>query len=147
MGITGPGEADWPDSLAAIYDEFKALIGPEAATRFERYVGLADPPRPATPNYTVGAIGVAPEYQGRGVGRLLLDDIHARSAAHPTSQGVYLDTENPASKRFYERCGYRAIAHERLDGVIDIWGMYRADPGVEEGGNDESDEQQVRRGG
>lgn len=36
MGITGPGEADWPDSLAAIYDEFKALIGPEAATRFER---------------------------------------------------------------------------------------------------------------
>lgn len=103
-------ELDWP------------LLGVE---RWERYPALADRHRPAAPNYGVGVIGVHPDYQGQGIGGRLLDAVHARSLAHPTSTGVYLDTENPASKRFYERCGYRTIAHERLDGAVDIWCLFR----------------------
>ncbi len=77
----------------------------------------------------VGVIGVHPAEQGRGYGRRLLAAIHALSAHHPTSTGVYLDTENPASKAFYERCGYRLLAEERLDDGVDIWCLFRPDAG------------------
>jgi GNAT superfamily N-acetyltransferase len=125
LGVTAVEDAPWPATLAAIYDDFQAAIGPAAAGRWERYPALADRHRPAAPNYGVGVIGVHPDYQGQGIGRRLLDAVHARSLAHPTSTGVYLDTENSASKRFYERCGYRTIAHERLDGAVDIWCLFR----------------------
>ncbi len=127
MGVTEPEDRAWPPALSAAYAQFQAVVGPCAAARFERYAALADPHRPRQPNYLVGVIGVHPEAQGRGVGRRLLAAIQALSAAHPASIGVYLDTENPASKAFYEHCGYRVIGQERLDDAIDIWCLFRPD--------------------
>ena len=127
LGVTAVEDKPWPAALSAIYGDFMATVGPAAADRFDRYPALADPHRPATPNYSVGVIGILPSAQGQGLGRRLLAVIHALSAAHPTSTGVYLDTENEASKAFYERCGYRTIAHERLDDTVDIWCLFRPD--------------------
>lgn len=127
LGVTEVDDKPWPATLAAIYDRFVEAIGPASAARFGRYPGLADPHRPTVPNYGVGVLGVYPSAQGRGLGRRLLDAVHRLSAVHPTSTGVYLDTENPASKAFYERCGYRTIAHERLDDTVDIWCVFRPD--------------------
>ena len=125
--MTAPEEQPWPPALTASYAEFTAAVGPGAAARFERYAALADVHRPAAPNYGVGVLGVHPEAQGRGYGRRLLAAIQALSAAHPASTGVYLDTENPASKAFYERCGYRVIGRERLDDTVNIWCLFRPD--------------------
>ena len=69
-------------------------------------------------------IGVHPEAQGRGYGRMLLDAVQALSEGHSTSTGVALDTENPENVPIYEHCGYRVIAETNLEGVP-IWCMLR----------------------
>ena len=128
-GVTAPEDKPWPPSLAATYEQYTSFVGPRAAARFERYAALADAHRPREPNYGLGVIGVRPDAQGRGHGRRLLDAVHTLSAVHPTSTGVYLDTTNPASKAFYEHCGYHVIGQETLDGVA-IWCMFRPDDGA-----------------
>ncbi len=123
-GVTEPEDRPWPASLAATYEQYKALVGPRAAARFERYAELAEAHRPSRPHYSLGVIGVRPDARGRGYGRALLAALHALSEAHPTSTGVYLDTEHPANLSFYEHHGYRVIGREAL-GDVTIWCLFR----------------------
>ena len=69
-------------------------------------------------------IGVDPVHQGKGLGGQLLDTLHAISADHPESSGVWLDTENPRNVPYYQRFGYEVRAHSSLE-AVDIWGMFR----------------------
>ena len=52
-------------------------------------------------------VGVRPEAQGHGFGRLLVEDAIARTRADPRATGVALDTENEANVRLYARWGFR----------------------------------------
>lgn len=128
LGVTMPGDDTWPVSLQATYASMLDAIGRDATSRFERYAVLADAFRPTEPHYQVGFVAVAPEVQGRGIGRLLLDAIHRMSAHHPDSIGVYLDTGNPANIPFYEHMGYQTLGSNRLGDAVDIICMYRANP-------------------
>ncbi len=123
-GITDPDETPWPTSLQTVYHEMQNFIGPTAATRFEQYATRANAHRPTKPHYHLGMIGVQPAAQGHGHGRTLLDAFHALSENHPQSTGTWLDTENPRSVVFYERCGYHIIAQTTFDHLT-IWCMFR----------------------
>lgn len=123
-GISAPEEPPWPASLRAVYAELKAVIGPAATGRLERYSAQADKFRPRGPHMHLGIIGVDPVAQGRGHGRALLDAVEALSDAHAESVGVWLDTENPRSRDFYARCGYRTIAPTAIEGIR-IWCMFK----------------------
>jgi GNAT superfamily N-acetyltransferase len=125
MGLTMPDEAAWPNSLQAVYNELGVFVGPKALRRLEEYSRLADSARPEERHYHVGVIGVAPNAQGRGIGRALMKAVHTRAQDDGSVVGVALDTENPDSRRFYEANGYHCTSEEVI-GDVRIWNMFRA---------------------
>lgn len=58
----------------------------------------------------VQTIGVLPEYEGRGFGRAMLEQMHER-AREQGAERILLEVraDNPRAQRLYERNGYRAI--------------------------------------
>ena len=93
-----------PDDLLLLIDEtgeaagstwVKTLHGPEVET--ELY-----------------AVGVRPEYAGRGLGALLLDATLIRMAQHqPSRVTLYVDGENERAVRMYERAGFTVDSRSR----------------------------------
>lgn len=70
----------------------------------------------------IGRMYVAPEHQGRGLGRRILDALEQR-ARDDGRESVYLGASIPA-RTFYERLGYglvREDAHEFADGGRLVW--------------------------
>lgn len=131
--VSTPDAREWPESLTAMYRALTREIGSAAQARVERYATLADRHLPDRPLFYVSVVGVRPESHRCGYGRLLLDEVHARAAAHPTAVGVGLDTENPANVALYERFGYHVVARDRLDD-LDVWCMFRPNEASREAG-------------
>ena len=125
VGVSLPDAGEWTAELDHEYESLKRRIGPRAAERLDRYDALKDAHRPAAlPHFYVVEIGVRPEAQGRGCARALLDQVHRLSAAHPTSAGVALDTENPANISLYRQFGYQVTAQAALDD-LPVWYLFR----------------------
>ena len=63
-----------------------------------------DPPEP---HIHLGPVGVLPEFQGRGIGRGLMQ----RFCAAVDSEGkpAFLETDSPENVRFYEKSGFRLV--------------------------------------
>lgn len=59
---------------------------------------------------TLYFIGVDPRMRGRGVGKMLLDDMH-ESSPHSTFE-LKVSHDNPDALRFYQREGYLVSGHE-----------------------------------
>jgi len=112
------------DHLIKMYERLKSVFGPETTSRLEAYAQLTDQFRPKQPHFYLRVIGVHPEAQGKGYGRILLEAVHELSEAHPTSTGVALDTENADNVPFYQHCGYALIAKTKLEQLA-IWCMFR----------------------
>jgi ribosomal protein S18 acetylase RimI-like enzyme len=79
-------------------------------------------------------LAVDPRVQGRGLGRALLEDLHAVSASDPDSVGVGLDTSNVRNVTLYEHFGYRMGARLRVAGA-ETWCMFRPDQTSREKGH------------
>jgi ribosomal protein S18 acetylase RimI-like enzyme len=104
-----------------------ALIGDAPARRFGGVIGFAEPlHRDAMPepHWYVMVIGVAPAFQGQGLGRALLQANLDRAEA----DGVpcYLETTQPKNVTFYQRLGFRVLreAVEPESGLT-IWTFRR----------------------
>jgi ribosomal protein S18 acetylase RimI-like enzyme len=70
---------------------------------------------PHDPHVHLGPIGVSPDVQGRGVGRLLME--HYCGAIDLTAETGYLETDRSANVRFYERFGFALVAEISVLGV------------------------------
>jgi predicted N-acetyltransferase YhbS len=70
----------------------------------------------------LGPIGVAPEYQGTGVGKAMMK----RYVEQLDREGLegYLETDRAINVKFYERFGFSVVRAEKLIGV-DTWYMRR----------------------
>lgn len=119
-----PGKTVWPPALKEVYHELKACIGVHATTSMKEYTRKADTNRPEEPHYHLGIIGIDPKQQGHGYGGKLLRVLHKMSEAHPSSTGIWLDTENPRNVTLYQHFGYQIKALTQL-GDVQIWGMFR----------------------
>lgn len=122
--VTPPEPAPWPEALTERYTALAARLSPQQRERLECYAALPGARMPDTPLFYVGMIGVRPESQGRGYARRLLDEIHRRAAAHPSTTGVGLDTENKANVQLYQHLGYRVVGRMPFNGLT-IWCLFR----------------------
>jgi len=77
-------------------------------------------------HWCVMVVGVAPEKQGKGIGRALLQPIIER--AETAGQPCYLETAQPANVGLYERLGFRRVVDmvEPQSGLR-LW-TFRRDP-------------------
>lgn len=111
------------------FAELGAVLGELAGDRqaaFEAAERAVEPHRPQEPVWFLSTVGVAPEAQGRGLGRaVLLPGIEeAERGGHP----AFLETSTEANVRFYERLGFEVTAEVRdADGGPRTWCM-RRDP-------------------
>jgi ribosomal-protein-alanine N-acetyltransferase len=62
----------------------------------------------------VMTLAVAPRAQGRGLGRLLLDELERRAATRGAAHVILeVRADNPAARGLYERTGYTVISTRR----------------------------------
>jgi GNAT superfamily N-acetyltransferase len=127
--ISFPERPEWPALLDHAYEELKSRLGTMSVKRLETYGRLVDDHRPDQSHHFLAVLGVDPRNQGRGLGRLLLEDVQRRAAIHPTSVGVALDTENPKNLPFYQYFGYELTAESTLNSTK-IWHFFRSNRGI-----------------
>jgi ribosomal protein S18 acetylase RimI-like enzyme len=95
-----------------------AIALPLGATAFlNAYTKRTRDAAPQTPHGYLVMVGVLPQAQGRGFGKLLVEDAIERTRGNPRATGIALDTENEANVRLYERWGFRRRGSLDLGGV------------------------------
>lgn len=119
-----------PERAAAVgLDRLPTVLGAAAAERFFSVLAAIDPYHhrdvPAA-HWYVMVVGVAPDAQGSGVGRALLQPIMDRAAA--AGQPCYLETAQPTNVVFYEQLGFhRLVETVEPQSGLRLW-TFRRDP-------------------
>lgn len=70
-----------------------------------------------TPHSHVGPFAVLPEYQGKGVGSLLMEDYFSRLDGVPS----YLETFTSRNAHFYLKRGYKFVVSDTVLGMTGYW--------------------------
>ena len=71
--------------------------------------------------WEVGRLMVAPDLQGRGIGRALLEFVEQSAAPTATRFWINTGTQSTANLRRYRRAGYRVVPGEgRYPGTVDL---------------------------
>jgi GNAT superfamily N-acetyltransferase len=97
-------------AAAAGFDQWPITLGAVAAERFSSALSVLEPlhhrdvPRA---HWYVLLLGVAPDAQGTGLGRALLQPVFDRATA--AGQPCYLETAQPKNVGFYEHLGFRVV--------------------------------------
>ncbi|NKB88429.1 MAG: GNAT family N-acetyltransferase [Acidobacteria bacterium] len=128
-----PGTTHDSDEHAALESETWRRLGDASEARYRRYSVAAHKVHSTRPGWYLDMLGVRADFQGHGLGRVLLEEIQARSDADATSEGVLLTTENPVNVAFYEKFGYEVVAHEHVTDSMETWGFFREDAPQDEG--------------
>ncbi|TBW56064.1 GNAT family N-acetyltransferase [Marinobacter halodurans] len=79
---------------------------------------------PAEQVHQLPLMGVHPQYQNRGYGRLLLEAVDRLCKDNPRGQGLVLDTGNSRYLPFYESLGFRNLGEIRM-GDLKEYILYR----------------------
>jgi len=116
-----------PPEMDQLREQTWAALGPEARARYERCVEVWTPLGVAEPNVHLNMIAVPSRYQGQGLGRALLDRVHALSHERDDSRGVTLTTEVEANVALYRHVGYEVVGQGTIAPGLTTWGMYRPD--------------------
>jgi len=122
-GDPGPPSAEFDARKDALWLE----LGQDANERMERLVEIWQRLSVPGPQYHLNMLGVRRAHAGKGVGRLLLDEVHRISREHPESTGVSLSTEDPKNVLLYQHCGYEIRFHERVSPALETWILFRPD--------------------
>jgi len=108
------GDDPWPESafvreLAAPHIRYVAA---RADGVLVGYAGMARLGRVAPYEYEIHTIGVDPEYQGRGIGRAMMNDLLAAAGPDAT---VFLEvrTDNEAAIGLYSGLGFKKLGVRR----------------------------------
>jgi GNAT superfamily N-acetyltransferase len=68
-------------------------------------------------------LGVLPSWQGKGIGRLLLQQVERLCREDSTSTGVYLFTACEKNRQIYEKASYRVL-EKRQVGTLTVYHMF-----------------------
>lgn len=118
-------ERDDNEALRQLRAALWRMLGEAARTRYGVFGETLDAFTTDEPQIHLNMIGVSNAARGCGVGRALLDYVHAFSAARPGSSGVSLNTESPENVALYRHFGYEVVAQARVSPDLMSWGMFR----------------------
>lgn len=79
-------------------------------------------------HYTLAALTVHPDFQGRGIGSALLEEVHKVSERDPGVIGVYLYTGDRKNQLMYEHKGYQTIETRQTE-TLTVYHMFRTNGG------------------
>ena len=96
--------------------------GVHAMDRWTRVSSRLGDFRPDDEHWYLAVLGVIPEFQGRGFGGRLIDELDRMIAIDP--RPVYLESDRESSVRFYRRRGFGVRQKETLGGV-ECWCLGR----------------------
>jgi GNAT superfamily N-acetyltransferase len=116
-----------PPEMDQLRERTWATLGPDARIRYDRCVEVWTPLGVAEPNVHLNMIAVPPHYQGQGLGRALLDQVHALSLERDDSRGVTLTTEVESNVELYRHVGYEVVGRGTIAPGVETWEMYRPD--------------------
>ena len=123
--VSMPEKKKWPPALTGKYEILQSSIGDISANRMSRFSKLSQKYAPKQSHCYLAVLGIHPEFQERGLGAVLVDAVGKMSESHPESTGVFLETAKQANVTFYEHFGYRLVAKDKLDDIVDFWYMFR----------------------
>lgn len=99
-------------------------LGLRDLPRMLRALTLIEAKHPHEPHFYLPVIGVAPEWQGKGIGTALLRPILERCDRE--GQGAYLEASSDRNRACYERNGFEVTKELRMPGGgPPIWAMWR----------------------
>ncbi len=130
--VNTPGQtrrANRPAILISTARLILGLLGLVGSVRWRRLRPTwkaARPPKtlPRSRDTLVG-IAVAPDKQGKGIGRMLLDATRRLSEDNPESAGTYLFTADETNREIYARFGYTVVKRATADGGFTVHHMFR----------------------
>jgi len=112
-----------PTVFAEVADELIAIVGDRVAINAECEAVMGEH-RPARPVWFLGAIGVAPGQQGRGLGSAVIAP--GLAAAEAAKVPAFLETSSEGNARWYTGLGFRTVAEYDLPhGGPHTWAMQR----------------------
>lgn len=131
-GLIGVANVVRPDTQASeaveIYrDALWTNLGEPSRRCYEAFGEATEPFVVSEPHYHLSMLGVCKDHAGQGVGRLLLDAVHAISQSDAESCGVSLTTETRSNVALYQHVGYKVVGEVNLGELIS-WSMFRLDP-------------------
>ncbi len=116
-----PGCIPPPEAQGELGQVFAANLG-EAGVRVAEWFKSWSDVHPGGKHWHLGPFAVAPEYQGRGIGSLLMEE-YCRRMDQAQEVG-YLETDKPRNIRFYEKFGFEVTRQEQVIGATN-WFMER----------------------
>lgn len=116
-----------PPEVAELRERTWAALGAEARARYDACVRAWEPVGVAEPNVHVNMLAVPPRHQGQGLGRALLERVHAMSRERTDSCGVTLTTESERNVVLYRHLGYRVVGRRPIAPGLETWGFFRPD--------------------
>lgn len=69
-------------------------------------------------------VGVGADYQGKGVGKLLLNKLHEILEKDSKASGIYLVTGDKKNQSIYEHLGYETVEVQQGKGIT-VYHMLR----------------------
>jgi GNAT superfamily N-acetyltransferase len=118
-----------PAALAGLTESAWAELGPAARERYTRCIVAWEPLTVHVPQIHINMLGVLRPRHRQGLGRLLLDHVHAASEAQGRSEGVTLTTEIMANVQLYQHFGYEIVGRVDVAPGLETWGLYRPNRG------------------
>ena len=121
--VTGVAVMQEPESGFPLWAQIHWLlqvsfgISPVVAWHLWQSLRILERHHPSEPHYYLMLLGVHPNFQKKGYAHALLEALHARSEAHPTSIGVYLETAKEQNVAFYKYFGYHVKTQVNINGV------------------------------
>ena len=102
----GARQATWRDEMRLL----PVIMGLTGLSRLARGAAMAramENAHPVEPYFYLAFVGVAPRFQGAGIGTALLEETLARVDA--AGANAFLENSNPRNVRLYERLGFEVV--------------------------------------
>ncbi len=119
-----PARPSHPE-FAALRDAVWTGLGEAASARYQQCVTAWQSLESHAPQFHVNMLGTCAAQRRTGLGRKLLEQVHATAAMKPECQGVSLTTETASNVEFYRYLGYEVIGTAFITPELRTWSLMR----------------------